>query len=160
MNIIGNFRNKRKIIKIKENYQYPISKAWLEHYERLLNVELNLSDEPLLEGPSISITILMLKKVIAKMKFSKAVGPSGVVVEMNRAAFDTGATMIRDLVIHSRWKGPSWLEAELHCLPLQGKGWYALGRGNYRGQKLTEQAMKVIERIADSLIRQVVTIDE
>ena len=27
-------------------------------------------------------------------------------------------------------------------------------------QKLTEQAMKVIERIADSLIRQVVTIDE
>ena len=31
---------------------------------------------------------------------------------------------------------------------------------NYTGQTLTEQAMKVIERIADSLIRQVVTIDE
>ena len=30
----------------------------------------------------------------------------------------------------------------------------------YRGLKLTEQAMKVIERIADSLTRQVVTIDE
>ena len=37
---------------------------------------------------------------------------------------------------------------------------YAVARGNYRGQKLMEQAMKVIERIADSLIRQVVTIDE
>ena len=66
-----------------------------------------LYDEPQLEGPSIPIIILMTKKVISKMKFSKAVGPSGVVVEMIRAAFDTGATMIRDLAIHSRWGGPS-----------------------------------------------------
>ena len=35
----------------------------------------------------------------------------------------------------------------------------ALDRGNYRGLELTEQAMKVIERIAYSLIRQVVTIN-
>ena len=34
----------------------------------------------------------------------------------------------------------------------------ALDRGNYRGLKLTEQAMKEIERIAWSLIGQVVTI--
>ena len=34
-----------------------------------------------------------------------------------------------------------------------------MDRGNYRGPKLTEQAMKVIERIAYSLIRQVVTIN-
>ena len=41
----------------------------------------------------------------------------------------------------------------------KGKG-YDLDRGNYRGLKLTEQVMKVIERIADTLTRQVVTIDE
>ena len=35
----------------------------------------------------------------------------------------------------------------------------ALDRGNYRGLELTEQAMKVTERIAYSLIRQVVTIN-
>ena len=58
----------------------------------------HLSDEPPLKGPSIPVTILMVKKVISKIKFSKADGPSGVVVEMNRAAVDTGATMIRDLV--------------------------------------------------------------
>ena len=34
----------------------------------------------------------------------------------------------------------------------------ALDRGNYRGLKLT-QAMKVIEKIAYSLVRQVMTID-
>ena len=65
----------------------------------------HLSDEPTLEGPSIPITILMVKK--KKMKFSKTAGPSGVVVEMIRAAGDTGATVIRDLTIHSRWEGPS-----------------------------------------------------
>ena len=63
--------------------------------------------EPPLEGLSIPITILMEKKVISKMKFSKTAGPSGVVVEMIRAAGDTGATVIRDFAIHSRWEGPS-----------------------------------------------------
>ena len=67
----------------------------------------HLSDEPPLKGPSIAITILVVKKVISKMKFSRAAGPSGVVVEMIRAAVDTGATVIRDLAIHLRWEGPS-----------------------------------------------------
>ena len=66
-----------------------------------------LSDEPQLEEPSIPIIILMVKKVISKMKFSKAVGPSGVRMEMIRAAVDRGATMIRDLAFHSRWGCPS-----------------------------------------------------
>ena len=60
----------------------------------------HLSDEQPLEGPSIPITILMVKKVISKMKFSKTAGPSGVVVEMIGAAGDTGATVIRALTIH------------------------------------------------------------
>ena len=62
-------------------------KTWLEHYERLLNVELkwdpeHLSNEPPLEGPPIPITLDMVKKAISKMKSCKAAGPSGVVVEM------------------------------------------------------------------------------
>ena len=35
-----------------------------------------------------------------------------------------------------------------------------MDRGNYRGLKLTEQVMKVLERIVDGLIRQVVSIDD
>ena len=65
------------------------------------------SCEPPLEVPSISITILMVKKVNSKMKFSRAAGPSGVLVEMIRAGVDTGATVIRDLAILSRLEGPS-----------------------------------------------------
>ena len=36
----------------------------------------------------------------------------------------------------------------------------ALDRGNYRGLKLTEHAMKVMERIVDGLIREMIVIDE
>ena len=43
------------------------------------------------------------------------------------------------------------------CL-CKGKG-DALERGNYCGLKLTEQVMKILERIVDSLIRQLVSID-
>ena len=44
----------------------------------------------------------------------------------------------------------------LFCIICHG----ALDRGNYRGLKLTEQAMKILERIVDGLIRQVVSIDD
>ena len=44
------------------------------------------------------------------------------------------------------------------CL-YKGKG-DALERGNYRGLKLTEQVMKVLERIVDGLIRQVLSTDD
>ena len=76
--------------------------SWAEHYERLLKVEFDwdpdhLSIEQPLEGPPISIPIDMVKKAISKMKSGKAAGPSGIVVEMIKAAGDTGATMIRDL---------------------------------------------------------------
>ena len=56
----------------------------------------HLSDEPSVEGPPIPITIDMIKKAISPMKVGKAPGPSGIVVEMIRAAGDTGVSMIRD----------------------------------------------------------------
>ena len=49
----------------------------------------------------------MVKKAISKIKSSKAVGPSGVVVYINRAAVDTGAIMIRDLSFIQDGKVPA-----------------------------------------------------
>ena len=111
--------------------------AWAEHYERLLNVEFDwdpdhLSNEPPLEGPPIPITIDMVKKAISKMKSGKAAGPSGIVVEMIKAAGDTGATMIRDLataIIRDGKVPTDWEESFIVCL-YKGKG-DALDRGNY-----------------------------
>ena len=73
---------------------------------------------------------------------------------------DTGATMIRDLAtaIICDGKVPTdWEQSFIVCL-YKGKG-DALDRGNYRGRKLNEQAMKILERTVDGLIRQVVSID-
>ena len=74
-------------------------KAWLEHYQRLLNVEFDwdpddLSYQPPVEGPPIPITIHMVKKAILQIKAGKAPGPSGIVVEMIQAAGEMGASMI------------------------------------------------------------------
>ena len=140
-------------------------KAWLEHYQRLLNIEFDwdpnhLSYQPLVEGPPIPITIDMVKKAISQMKAGKARGPSGIVVEMIRAAGDMGASMIRNLAaaVIRNGKVPSdWEQSFIVCL-YKGKG-DASERGNYRGLKLTEQLMKVLERIVDGLIRQLDSID-
>ena len=139
--------------------------AWAENYERLLNIEFDwdpdhLSNEPPLEGPPIPITIDMVKKAISKMKLGKAAGPSGIVV-MIKAAGDTGATMIRDLataIIRDGKVRTDWEQSFIVCL-YKGKG-DALDRVNYQGLKLTEQAMKILERIVDGLIRQVVSIGD
>ena len=95
------------------------------------------------------------------MKAGKAPGPSGIVVEMIRAAGDTGASMIRNLAVAIIRDGkvPSdWEQSFIACL-YKGKG-DALDGGSYHGLKLTEQVLKVLERIVDSLIRQVVSNDD
>ena len=80
---------------------------------------------------------------------------------MIRAAGDMGASMIRDLaaaIIHDVKVPSDWEQSFIVCL-YKGKG-DALERGNFRGLKLTEQVMKVLERIVDGLIRQVASTDD
>ena len=99
-------------------------KPWLEHYQRLLNVEFDwdpdhVSYQPPVEGPRIPITIDMVKNAISQMKAGKAPGPSGIVVEMIQAAGDMGASMIRDLAVAIICDGkvPSdWEQSFIVCL--------------------------------------------
>ena len=48
-------------------------------------------------GPPIQVTSDMVKKAIPEMKTRKALGPTGIALEMIRAAGDTGTSMICDL---------------------------------------------------------------
>ena len=76
-----------------------------------------------MEGPPIPITIDMVKKAaVSQMKAGKALGPSGIVVEIIRAAGNTGASMTRDLAaaIIRDGKVPSDWEQSFIVLPLQG----------------------------------------
>ena len=125
--------------------------AWSEQYKRLLNVDFDWdpnhqSIKPPLEGPPIPVIIDMVKKAFSKIKSGKAAGPSGIVVEMIKAAGDTGATMICHLataIICDCKVTTDWEQSFIDCL-YKGKD-DALDRGNYRGLELTEQAMKILE---------------
>ena len=139
--------------------------AWKQHYEKLLNIEFDWDSGSLPEtdpvaGPAISISIDMVTKAIQKMKSGKAPGPSGIVVEMIRAAGKPCVQLVTDLVnaiIHHQIIPHEWNDSYILNL-FKGKG-CALERGNYRGLKLTELVSKILERILESLIREVVDID-
>ena len=97
----------------------------------------------------------MVKKAFSNIKLEKAAGPSGQVVEMIRAAGETGATMIRGLATMIWFKrkiSTNWEQSFNVCL-YKGNG-DALHGGNRRGIKLTQHAMKILERTVGSLIRQ------
>ena len=140
-------------------------KAWVEHYARLLNVEFEwpsdlLPEVPPVEGPQPPVTLDLIRKALGKMKCGKAAGPSGVVSEMLKAAGEEGIELLRQLaeVVFSNGVIPKdWEESYILNL-YKGKG-EALDRGNYRGLKLTDQAMKLLERVLDTFIRKMVDID-
>ena len=102
----------------------------------------------------------MITKAITKMASGKAAGPSRIVAEMLKPVGEAGAEEVRDLVenIIEMCIPTDWQESFIVNL-YKGKG-DALNRGNYRGLKLIEQVMKMLERVVEGLIRQRVEIDE
>lgn len=140
--------------------------AWKQHYERLLNVEFpwnpdHLSPAHPVSGAPVQITEKMVQESIKRMKVGKAAGPSGIVAEMLKASGEKCFGLITELMNHIIKEGCTpgdWNESFIvNCY--KGKG-DALERGNYRGLKLLDQVMKVMERIIERLIRAVVNINE
>ena len=140
--------------------------AWKSYYEGLLNTEnqwdrKDLSEVDPVISAAIDIDKDMVRKAIKKMKIRKAAGPSGVAAEMIKASGEVGVDMItgllnkivRDGVVPAEWE----LSTIVNCY--KGKG-DALERGNYRGLKLTDQVLKVMERVVEQLIRSIVNIDQ
>ena len=138
--------------------------AWVQHYSKLLNIEFDWPRDALppvspTEGPPPPITLDMVEEAISSMKLGKAAGPSGIIAEMLKLAGRRGTELVRDLgeLVFSTGTVPAeWGESIILNL-YKGKG-DALSRGNYRGLKLTDQVMKVLERVLDSIIRQMVDI--
>ena len=118
-------------------------KAWVEHYARLLNVEFEWSCDLLPEvspvaGPPPSVSAVMIRKALSKMKIGKAAGPSGIIAEMLKASGEEGvelASQLAEAVFGSGEILKDWEESFILNL-FKGKG-EALDRGNYRGLKLT-----------------------
>ena len=111
-------------------------------------------------GSPLYITEEMISKAIAKMKTVKAAGPSGIVIEMIRSAGKEIIKSITDFAnrIIKEGRIPSDWKLSYVVGLYKGKD-DALSRDNYRGLKLLDQVMKIIERVLDSVIRYQVDID-
>ena len=64
----------------------------------------------------------MVTKALAKMKSGKAAGPSGIIVEMLKAAGSKGIVFLRELTksVVKHGKNPWGLGDEFYPKPLQG----------------------------------------
>ena len=139
-------------------------KAWVEHYTRLLNIEFEwpsheLPEVPPTAGPHPKVLASLISKALGKMKSGKSAGPSGVVAKMLKATGDDGVELIRQLAeaVFSSGDIPEDWEKSFILNLHKGKG-DALDCGNYRGLKLTDQVMKLLEQTLD--IHKMVDIDE
>ena len=87
-----------------------------------------------------------------KMKRHKAPGLSGLVAEIIQATVDIGTQWISDLC--------NGIVKESVVLPIYKGKVDQMECGSYRGIKLLEHAMKVVERIFEYRIRQQIQIDD
>ena len=77
-------------------------KSWVEYYNSLLNVEFEWPSDTLdnvapTSGPPPPVAMALINEVIKKMKFCKAAGPSGIVVDMLAASDEKGVDLLTRL---------------------------------------------------------------
>ena len=139
-------------------------KAWHSHYNHLLNVEFDWDQDSLSQAipvdEPVKVEKSMVKEAICKMKDGKAAGPSGVTVEMVKAGGELSTDLVHDLIsdiVNEAVIPDDWTESTIiNCF--KGKG-DARDCGNYRGLKLLEHVMKILERVVERLIRDRIEID-
>ena len=97
----------------------------------------------------------MVREPISKINNGKAARPPGLLSEMVAGeAGEAGADMITDLLNRLIAEGVNPAEWELSTIAncYKGKG-SSLEKGNYTELKLTDQILKIADRIIEKLIR-------
>ena len=145
-----------------------ILEVWRTHYEKLSNEEFPWDREALPAVEAINesyegeeITVEEVQSAIKKMRNNKAAGPSEVVAEMLKAAGDAGTMWITDIcnrVVREGRIPEDWCKSWMVNV-YKGKG-DALECGSYRGIRLLEHVLKVLERVIEARVRKIVKIDD
>ena len=143
-----------------------IKDSWKEYMEKVTNEENEwdhgISAE-VKEGPADCIRIGEVAAALKKMKCHKAPGLSGLTAEMIQATEGIGTQWLLDLcngIVKEGYIPEDWKSSVI--LPIyryKGKG-DPMECGSYRGMKLLEHAMKVVERISEHRIRQQIEVDD
>ena len=138
--------------------------VWKRNMEQLLNEENEWDrnvGETKVTGEVEDISPGEVKAALNDMKKGKACGISGVCSEFMACSGDVGVevlTSICNSILHGENMPQDWKDSLM--VPLyKGKG-DARECGSYRGVKLLEHGMKVLERILDKRLRQRINVDD
>ena len=138
--------------------------VWKRHMEKVMNEENEwdgIAEAAVVHGPLERVTEEEVKDAIKHMKLGRAAGVSGVAVEHIAASGMVGVEVITEIcnrVLDGICIPDDWRYSVL--VPLyKGKG-DVRDCGAYRGVKLLEHGMKVLERVFERRLRAVVDIDE
>ena len=120
----------------------------------------DLQPAPPVQGSANHISVELVAMAVRKLKCGKASGPSGVTAELLKASGSAGIEQLHRLLneaIRKEALPTDWMDSYLLSL-FKGKG-TATERGNYRGLKLIEHPLKVLERVVEVMIRDIVDLD-
>lgn len=134
-------------------------KVWKEHMERIMNEENEWNqnvEADLVEGPVERVSQM---KTMGGTKAGKAAGPSEVSVEMIAASGEIGIAVMVELcqgVLDGRGMPDEWALSVV--VPIfKGKG-NAMSCGAYRGVKLLEHAVKIVEKVLERRLQRMVKV--
>ena len=137
--------------------------VWKRHMEKIMNEE-NEWDQRVeadrVEGPVERVSREEVVKAMGQMKTGKAAGPSGMSVEMISASGEIGIGVMIEMcqrVFDGGGMPDEWTLSVV--VPIfKGKG-DSMSCGAYRGVKLLEHGMKIMERVLENRLRKIVRVD-
>ena len=140
------------------------AKIWKEHMEKIMNEENewdHMVETDLVEGPVEKVAHDEIVEAIQSMKSRKVTGTSEVSVEMIVASGEIGVKVMMELCQRVLDGGgmPDERKTTVIVPIFKGKG-DVMSCGSYRGVKLLEHAMKIVERVLERRIRTLVNLNE
>ena len=140
------------------------TKIWKKHMEKITNEENEwdrMVETDLVEGPVEKVARNKIVEAIQSMKSRKATGPSEVSVQMIVASGEIGVKVMMELcqsVLDDRGMPDEWKTSVI--VPIfKGKS-DVISCRSYRGVKLLEHAMKIVDRVLETRIRTLVNLNE
>ena len=127
------------------------AKIWKEH----------MVETAVVEGPVEQVACYEIVEAIRKMKSGKATGTSEVNEEMIVASGEIGIKVMMELcqrVLDGRKMPDEWRTSVIVSI-FKGKG-DVMSCGSYKGVKLLEHAMKIVERVLEKRILTLVNLNE
>ena len=142
--------------------QKEVCERWASYFEALLN-KTNGFDDPeddlLVEGPIEVVQKTEVAEAIKAMKPGKAPGPTGLSADMLKAAGEPTIQVMTN-ICRSFW-ATERLPDDFHrstTVPIyKGKG-DPLDCASYRGIRLLEHGLKVIERVLEKRLRKIINV--